>query len=83
VELEDALRELGQGFTREEVQVILESVDTDKSGEIEWLEFLEINRKFYKQKLIDFEKNFLDVGKEFTEFRPEDIRAFAAAYTPI
>jgi len=45
------LKYMGQGFNREQLQRIVDEVDADKSGEIEWPEFLEIMKRFYSGKL--------------------------------
>jgi len=55
-------------------------VDTDHSGEIEWPEYLTIMRKFYPQKLQEFEKKWYGPAQKFTEFSREDIGVFAESF---
>jgi hypothetical protein len=55
-------------------------VDYDKSGEIEWPEFLLIMRKFYPNKLQDFEKKWYGPAQKFTEFSREDITVFIETF---
>jgi calmodulin len=41
-ELEVAFRTLGMGTQREILQMVIDEVDDDHSGEIEWPEFLKV-----------------------------------------
>lgn len=41
-ELEEAFKRMGQGSSKQQVQDIIDRVDVDGSGEIEWPEFLEV-----------------------------------------
>jgi len=55
-------------------------VDYDKSGEIEWPEFLAIMRKFYPNKLQDFEKKWYGPAQKFAEFSRDDIGVFIETF---
>jgi len=79
-ELEAAFKDMGQGFTKQQAKTFLDQVDADKSGQIEWLEFLHIMRNFYAQKRADFEKEFYGAAKNFPEFSKDDINVFAAGF---
>jgi len=79
-ELGIALKWMGMGGSPQAVQKILDEVDADKSGEIEWPEFLQIMRNFYPEKREAFEKEFYTPAKNFPEFSKEDIDAFIEAF---
>jgi Ca2+-binding EF-hand superfamily protein len=71
---------LGQGFTKQQAKSFLDQVDADKSGQVEWLEFLQIMGNFYSQRKAQFEKDFYGPAKNFPEFSKEDIQVFAAGF---
>jgi len=71
---------MGQGSSPEQVKKLIESVDYDKTGEIEWPKFLLIMRKFYPNKLQDFEKKWYGPAQKFTEFSREDIGVFIETF---
>jgi len=79
-ELDTAFRNMGFGVTGAQLQAVVDEVDVDGSGEIEWIEFLEIMRKFYPFKTDDFIEEFLEPGKAFNEFSESDILAFAQVF---
>jgi calmodulin len=79
-ELEEAFKDMGQGFNKQQVKGFLDQVDADKSGQIEWLEFLQIMRNFYAQRRADFEKEFYGAAKSYPEFSKADIDVFAAGF---
>jgi len=79
-ELGIALKFMGMGSSPKIVQQIIDEVDADKSGEIEWPEFLVIMRNFYPERRAEFEKEFYGAAKNFPEFDKEDIDAFIEAF---
>lgn len=79
-ELQIAFEKMGMGYSRETIQKVIDQVDLDGSGEIEWIEFLLIMRLFYPERLQEFEDNFLIPAKQFTEFTPEEIDVFITAF---
>eukprot|EP01114_Cavostelium_apophysatum_P012408 TRINITY_DN276_c0_g1_i2.p1 TRINITY_DN276_c0_g1~~TRINITY_DN276_c0_g1_i2.p1 ORF type:complete len:716 (+),score=279.12 TRINITY_DN276_c0_g1_i2:792-2939(+) len=79
-ELTTALKRMGQGASKERVQEIIDEVDDNGNGEIEWSEYLKIMRNFYPWKLEDFEKKYIEPSKKFTEFDREDVLVFVEAF---
>jgi len=71
---------MGVGATKEVVQKILSDVDSNKSGEIEWPEFLNIQRNFYPQKLKEFEQKFYVPAKNFPQFSKDEVNVFVQAF---
>jgi Ca2+-binding EF-hand superfamily protein len=79
-ELGIALKKMGQGATPEKLKKIIDDVDDNGNGEIEWVEYLQIMRNFYPWKLEDYKKKYLEPAKVFPEFNEEDIAVFADAF---
>jgi len=71
---------MGQGATPEKLKSIIDEVDDNGNGEIEWGEYLKIMRNFYPFKLADYEKRFYEPAKKFPEFSKEDIDVFVEAF---
>jgi len=73
-------QELGQGVSAEEVDEIIEQYDEDRSGEIEFNEFLQIMRGFYPSKLDEFQREFIDCTRDFVEFSRAEIDIFIQCF---
>jgi len=71
---------MGQGATPEKLKKIIDGVDNNGNGEIEWVEYLQIMRNFYPHKLAEYEKKFYEPAKNFTEFSREDIDVFVDTF---
>jgi Ca2+-binding EF-hand superfamily protein len=79
-ELATALKYMGQAVQKDKLDAFFAKVDSDGSGYIEWVEFLQIMRAFYEIKRKEFEKHYYGVAKQFPEFSRNDIDAFIAAF---
>ena len=91
--MEDALRMLGQGFDKADLQKLFVKLDSDGSGTIEFGEFLQVKRRnifhvdnwqlmrmFYPEKRREFVRNFYEPAKKFPQFSKEDIDVFVMAF---
>jgi len=79
-ELGHCFKAMGMRFRPEQVGEILKSVDANKSGVVEWDEFLQIMRIIYAAIRDEFELEFYGPAKDFKEFSREDIDAFIIAF---
>jgi Ca2+-binding EF-hand superfamily protein len=71
---------MGQGVTPERLKTIINEVDDNGNGEIEFVEYLKIMRNFYPWKFEDYEKRFYEPAKKYPEFSREDIDVFVEAF---
>jgi len=79
-ELTAAFKQMGQGCSPADVKKIILLVDKDKSGDIEWLEYLEIMTTMFYAKKADFNKNILGPATKFLEFTKDEIYDFVFAF---
>lgn len=79
-ELDTAFKAMGHGASAAELQRVIDSVDADGSGEIEWLEFLDVMKEFYGWKVEKFNREFLEPAKAYNEFSHEDILIFVQTF---
>jgi Ca2+-binding EF-hand superfamily protein len=71
---------MGHGASAAELQQVIDMVDADGSGEIEWLEFLDVMKHFYGWKIEKFNRDFLEPAKAFNEFSQDDIMVFVQTF---
>lgn len=79
-ELGIAMKKMGQGASPEKLKKIIDDVDDNGNGEIEWVEYLQIMRNFYPYKLKEFEEQFMVPAKAYPEFERDDILVFVEAF---
>jgi len=80
VELDRAFKLLGQGMSREKLQEIVDQVDENGTGELDWVQFLKVMRILYPEKRREFEREFYGVMKNFPEFAKEDFDVFVETF---
>ena len=66
-------RSLGQHYTPAELKEMIEEIDTDKSGSIEFNEFLELMRK--RERNLDTEEEMVEAFKVFDRDNDGKIQA--------
>ncbi len=79
-ELTTALKYMGMKATKEAAQQIIDAVDKDGSGTVEWPEYLEIMRTFYPEKRRQFIREFYEPAKKFPEFTKDEINVFVQTF---
>ena len=62
-ELGDVFRSLGQHYTQAELEEMIQEIDTDKSGSIEFGEFLQLMVK--RERNLDTEEEMVEAFKVF------------------
>jgi len=79
-ELDRAMKIMGEGISRDQLQDIIDEVDSSGTGEIPWSGYLKIMRMLYPHKLEEYEEQYYGPAAKFPEFSREDVDAFLRAF---